>query len=95
MKATDARKLSKTSAKNVIITPYLEKIYAKIEEAAKLGGTAINFNPYEFVPCHVHFQSEIHAAIRAQLHKDGYVIKHYEDPDPGYPGSSDYEVISW
>ena len=90
MKATEARKLSKKSAKTVVITPYLTAIYGKIKEAAAKGETSITLE------YHMDVAGAGAAALRKQLRKDGYEIVFHDDPDPGDPYSGGcYETINW
>lgn len=85
-----------------IITPYIEHIGNKIEEAAKQGRRMIN-NPFYgltfSIPCP---SPEIREAVRKALEEKGYTweiffpkISFLKFSNPDDPKSQPYDSISW
>lgn len=93
MNASDAKKLTDQNLKSVVIKPFLDHIYSRVEEAAKKGDSSI-CHPFHGIrgtwP-----SSAAQEAIWHQLRLNGYKVTHHPDPDPGHPGSSPYDEISW
>ncbi len=93
MNAFAAKELTNKSLKSVVTKPFLDHIYSRIEEAAKKGNNSIS-HPFHGLR-NTWPTSAAQEAIWQELRNNGYTVKHIANPDPGHPGSCDYDEISW
>ncbi len=94
MNAQEAKELSDQRATDIMIDGPLRVIMDAIKTAAQAGDYSIH-NPFYACfnnnPPH-HSQQDL---MVKKLRSMGYDYKFHEDPDPGHPCSSSYEVLSW
>jgi hypothetical protein len=97
IKAEDAKRMSEENLNSVVIEPYLDLVYSKIETACKKGRFSITHPfhkgeealPLDYPNC------EIKRAVFSHLRDNGYEIIEHSNPDPGHPCSSAYNEIKW
>jgi hypothetical protein len=92
MNASEAHALAASKLKGEIIKPLLDYVLKRIQAAAEAGRFELN-HPYKgFKDWPSEDQKK---ALWQALRTLGYEVDHMPDPDPGYPGSSDYDRVSW
>jgi len=89
MKAEEARRISEQNLKSVVIEPLLVVAHGRIKEAAEQGKRKMCYGVQGF------HSFEVKEAALQRLREEGYTVKHYDNPDPGDPRSSDYDEVSW
>lgn len=92
MTVDDARRITQENLKGPVIEPYLQKIYGKIQEAAKRGNNCIT-NPLEFSKMRG-LDTRIEQAVYDQLRKDGFKVEYHEG-DHRDPRECSYTEVSW
>jgi hypothetical protein len=94
MTAKEARELTEKKLAGPAIQPFLDAIYAKIQQAADAGRKSIT-HPWAGVRMPYPTMEQKDAIWSHLIGKDGYIVTHHKNPDPGDPRSSDYTEISW
>lgn len=93
MNASEARALTARNLTGPVIEPFLRHVHRRIEEAAAKGQSSISHPLQGSGP--VWPSSAAVEALWAALRKEGYTVRHHEDPDPGHPASGPYDEVSW
>jgi hypothetical protein len=98
MNANEARKLTETNLKTVVIDNYVLQVEQRIREAATAGRNTL-IDPFinlkdPDTPGSVNIISgEIKDALVMHFRANGF--KFVERPDPGHPESRRYGILSW
>ena len=82
MKAIEARRLTDS------YSIHMERIYEKIEAAARKGDSQVT------VRNDCYYQRDVDRVIK-QLRADGYTVKHEQGHDQRENVSWDYLIVSW
>lgn len=93
MNAKDALQISMDNLKGPVVEPYLDAVYVAVKVAAQKGQRSIQ-PPWASLRM-PYPSSDAQEQVWLRLAQEGYKVVHHPDPDPGYPGSGPYTVISW
>lgn len=97
MNAEAARRMTESalSPGAEIVQEYLRHVETKVISAAAEGKRQISHPLSGLPPGNRYPDPTVMDAVRKALEANGYTWTHHPNPDPGHPGSSEYETVSW